>query len=228
MHAKPDFQYFYYPELDSSNEEARRQLQAETLNQATVIRTGSQTAGRGTQGRQWHSPPGAGLYFSIVHPFFALDEMPAATIPLTPIFTLAAGVACAETIRELTGLSIQLKPINDLYVENQKLGGILVESLITRNECKALITGIGINVFEDAIIAEGCKQDERGNVPASLQSAIAPHIFNQWHGDAIMQELCAAITERVHQLYAALIAGNQDAILVRYHTYKLPQYELTI
>jgi biotin-[acetyl-CoA-carboxylase] ligase BirA-like protein len=222
----PKFQLFQHVELDSTNEEARRQLQAGALNQLSIIRAASQTAGRGTQGRQWISPAGAGLYFSIVHPFWALAEMPPEDIPLTPIFTLAAGVACAETIRELTGLQIQLKPINDLYVENRKLGGILVESLITQNQCKALITGIGINVLEHQSVAEGCKQDERGNQPISLQSAIAPHIFSQWHGDAIMQELCEAISQQVHHLYLELIAGNAEAILNRYQTFKLPGYEL--
>lgn len=220
------FQLIEHAELDSTSEEARRLLQAEDLDRLTIIRAESQTAGRGTQGRAWLSPPGAGLYFSIVHPFSALTETLSSEVPLTPIFTLAAGVACAETIRELTGQWIQLKPINDLYVEDRKLGGILVESLITGNQCKALITGIGINVFEHALITEGCREEARGNRPISLQACVAPHIFSQWHGDAIMRELCEAIAQSVHRVYQDLIAGQSEAILARYHAYKLPGYEL--
>lgn len=228
MRPNPEFQFIHHGTLDSTNEEARRQIQAEALERPSVIRAANQTAGRGTQGRPWLSPMGAGLYFSIVHPFSALDETPPESIPLTPVFTLAAGVACAETIRELTGLSIQLKPTNDLYVENRKLGGILVESLITRNHCRALITGIGINVLEHPSVTEGCEREQRGNRPISLQAAIAPPIFNQWHADAMMQELCETITHQVHALYLKLIAGDSASILSRYQSYKLPGYELSV
>lgn len=226
MRLSPEFNHLEYSELDSTNEEARRLLQVDSLNQITIIRASSQTAGRGTQGRPWISPPGAGLYFSIVHPFSALAEMPAHMVPLTPVFTLAAGVACAETIQELTGLRIQLKPVNDLYVENRKLGGILVESLISQNHCKALITGIGINVFEHIAVADACEQEARGNQPISLQSCISPQIFNQWHCDAIMRELCHSIARNIHTLYQALIAGEQEVILSRYEAFKLPDFEI--
>ncbi len=217
-----------YAELDSTNEEARRLLQAESLHGLTLIRTLSQTAGRGTQGRPWISPPGAGLYFSIVHPFSALEATHQTEIPLTPIFTLAAGVACAETIRDMTGLTIQLKPVNDLYVDNRKLGGILVESLITGNHCRALITGIGINVFEHEAVVTGCETENRGNRPVSLQACMPPQLFNQWHGEAIMDELSRAITTQVHCLYQSLIAGEFELILARYEAFKLAGYDLPI
>ncbi len=214
------FQYIEYTELDSTNEEARRLLQSETLERLTLIRADSQTAGRGTQGRPWISPSGAGLYFSLVHPFSTLAEMQPHTVPLTPTFTLAAGAACAETIEELTGLRIQLKPVNDLYVQGQKLGGILVESLMSSNQCKALITGIGINLFRHTDVAAGCAQEARGNQPVSLQDCIAEQIFNQWHPDAIKRELCQAIAQNVHRFYQQLINGQEALILERYEHFK--------
>lgn len=222
MHAIPEFQQFHHVELDSTNEEARRLLQANALTQPAIIRADAQTAGKGTQGRPWISPAGAGLYFSIVHPFAANAVQPPAEIPLTPVFTLAAGVACAETIHELTGLTIQLKPINDLYVEGRKLGGILVESLIRENHCQALITGIGINIFTHATVLSGCEQEARGNQPVSLQACISPQLFGQWHGDAIKAELCQAIALNVHRLYQTLIAGDSDSIQAQYERYRLP------
>jgi BirA family biotin operon repressor/biotin-[acetyl-CoA-carboxylase] ligase len=222
MTSRPLFQYIEATELDSTNEEARRLLQAEALNRLTIIRADSQTAGRGTQGRSWISPPGAGLYFSLVHPFFALTDVQPNAVPLTPIFTLAVGVACAETIEELSGLRIHLKPINDLYVHNRKLGGILVESLMSSNQCKALITGIGINIFRHADLYTGCEQEGRGNQPTSLQDCIPEQLFNQWHGDAIKKELCHTIAENVHRLYLALIAGEESLILERYEHFKQP------
>ncbi|WP_303674649.1 biotin--[acetyl-CoA-carboxylase] ligase [Vampirovibrio chlorellavorus] len=234
MFPQTRFHYIEAPELDSTNEEARRLLQAEALSGPAIIRAHQQTAGRGTQGRTWHSPAGAGLYFSVVHPFAGWVEVPPALVPITPLFTLAAGVACAESVRDLTGLELQLKPINDLCVNGQKLGGILVESLISQNQCQALITGIGINVFEQDSIIAACLEEGRGNQPISLQACIPPHHFEQFlrldggQGQALMRELCDAIAGTVDDLYRALILGEHRSILARYRECQLPGTELRI
>lgn len=237
------FQVRLYPELDSTNEEAKRLLAQGLLQRPTILRAACQTAGRGTQGRQWFSPPGAGLYFSIIHPFdgvawshesngepdfAAVSADRLAQAPLTPLFTLAAGVACAETLASLTGLSIQLKPINDLYVEGRKLGGILTESLVSDNRCRALITGIGINVREHPEIEAGCAQEEaqRGNRPVSLQACIAPQLFNQWQPEAILEELSHSIALAVEQKYRHLATGQAQQLLVEYRRFKLPEFAL--
>ncbi len=255
----------HYPELDSTNEESKRLLAQEDISSPLIVRADSQTAGKGTQGRQWFSPPGAGLYFSVVHsfetgsdwllpaihptgdaPFHSMNEwnesfheadqfwsasqgqdsQSKGSIPLTPLFTLAAGVACAETVATLTGLSIQLKPINDLYVEGRKLGGILTESLISENRCKALITGIGINLREHEAVQEGCTQDQRGHQPISLQACIAPQLFQQWHPAALMEELSQAIAMAVDEQYRRLAQGRTTELLAAYLRYKLPEIDM--
>ena len=264
----PPFAVRHYPELDSTNEEAKRLLAQEHFSSPVIVRANSQTAGKGTQGRQWFSPPGAGLYFSVVHSFEAgtdwrlpsmhpngddpfhsangwnesnesfneagpiwsnnpgANTQQTGSIPLTPLFTLAAGVACAETVAALTGLTIQLKPINDLYVEGRKLGGILTESLISENRCKALITGIGINLREHEAVQDGCAQEQRGHQPISLQACIAPHLFQQWHPDALMEELSQAIAMAVDEQYRRLVQGRTATLLKSYHRYKLPEVDL--
>lgn len=243
---RPAFEVFHYAELDSTNEEAKRLLAQGDIQRPVILRADCQTAGKGTQGRQWFSPPGAGLYFSIVHPLngagaelgdaggIDLDEIdrePAtlATLsqaPLTPLFTLAGGVACAETLALLTGLTIQLKPVNDLYVEGRKLGGILTESLISENRCRALITGIGINVRDHAAIQAGCQQEDRGQRPISLQACIAPQLFNQWHPDALLEELSQTIAVAVEKQYQLLAQGQSRALLAEYLRFKLPEVDL--
>lgn len=225
------FEVRHYGELDSTNEEAKRLLASDEIRQTVIIRADCQTAGKGTQGRQWISPAGAGLYFSIVHPFEPLSqtsESNMAAVPLTPLFTLAAGVACAETLVSLTGLTIQLKPINDLYVEDRKLGGILTESLISENRCRALITGIGINIRQNEAIQAGCEQDNRGNHPTSLQHCIAPYLFSQWHLDALLEELSQTIALAVHAQYQQLMQGEAEALLANYLRYKLPEMDLPL
>lgn len=228
------FQYLEFPELDSTNEEAKRLLQAEALRGPAIIRAHHQTAGRGTHGRAWISPAGAGLYFSVVHPFSFWVDMPPALVPITPLFTIAAGVACAESIRELTGLELQLKPINDLYVNGRKLGGILVESLISQSQCQALITGIGINVFEHAVTVEACQQEGRGNRPISLQACIPPHYFERFRqldggqGQVLMRELSEAIANNLEGMYRALILGESALIMSRYGELQIPGTELVL
>ena len=104
--------------------------------------TDHQTAGRGRltkEGtRDWVEKPGTSLLMSLlVH-----TGVPQRCVPR---ITLVAGVACAETLRSVSGLNVVLKWPNDLLVGSHKLGGILVESAAgTRPQ--AVVVGIGINV----------------------------------------------------------------------------------
>lgn len=211
--------------LDSTNEEAKRLVNAGHAEKPVIIRALTQTAGKGTQGRRWISPAGVGLYFSIVHPFIGLKDS-AQAIPLTPLFTIAAGVACAQAIEELTQLKIQLKPINDLYIEGQKLGGILVESIISNGQCRAVITGIGINILRHEEVQAGCEQDARGNQPTSLQACVPPLVFSQWTVEQIAQELMMQIAQNVQQAYQQLLNGQPAEILENYAAYKLADYPM--
>lgn len=131
----------YYNEIDSTNEEAKRLISLGKILETTYILADSQSAGKGTRGRVWSSPKGVGLYLSIVHipkekEFFET----------TTLYTLASGVACVEVLKEELDINVQLKPINDLYFEGKKLGGILVESRLGKEGLSSLITGIGINI----------------------------------------------------------------------------------
>lgn len=98
-----------------------------------------QQAGRGRRGRDWVSPFGANLYFSLGWPFASLP-------PDFPALGLAAGVAARRALMDVGYDGVQLKWPNDLYANGAKLGGILLEM---RGEppgpCR-VIAGIGINV----------------------------------------------------------------------------------
>jgi BirA family transcriptional regulator, biotin operon repressor / biotin---[acetyl-CoA-carboxylase] ligase len=120
-----------------------------------------QTAGRGRGDHAWHSAAGEGLYVSVL----LRPQLPAARLPLLP---LAAGLAAAAAIHEVSGLPVDLRWPNDLLISTprtktspwgprvgpRKAGGILVEA---RNESKgppnavaphAVVVGIGINVHQ--------------------------------------------------------------------------------
>lgn len=101
----------------------------------------AQGAGRGRLGRIWQSPPGKGLYCSIiVRPRISIEDYSK--------ITLTAGLAVAVALEETTGLELELKWPNDVYAEGKKLCGILTESssLTEEMDGRFAIVGIGINV----------------------------------------------------------------------------------
>jgi BirA family biotin operon repressor/biotin-[acetyl-CoA-carboxylase] ligase len=77
--------------------------------------------------------------------------IPASRLPLLP---LAAGLAAAEAIRNIAGLTIDLRWPNDLLIGPRKVGGILVESKISGGSAEFIVVGIGINVHQRAFASE--------------------------------------------------------------------------
>ena len=123
-----------------STNDAAKALAGEGAVEGTVLVAEEQTAGRGTKGRSWFSPPKKGLYAS----FILRPEK--ACLPLLP---LAAGLACADAVRESTGAEIGLKWPNDLVWKGKKLGGILCESSFSGDDLNYAVVGIGLNVNHD-------------------------------------------------------------------------------
>ena len=126
-------------DVDSTNAEVARRLQAGPSTLPVVI-ADSQTAGRGRRGRNWASPRGENLYLSVGLTvrggFSALDGM-----------SLVLGVAVSRALTALGAPGVGLKWPNDLFSDQKKLGGILVEiqGELQDGEIQ-VIAGIGINV----------------------------------------------------------------------------------
>ena len=112
-----------YPETDSTNNRALA-----TSGDGVVIVAESQTAGRGRHGRQWHSAPGLGLWFSV-----GMDGD-------LPGLTFAAALAVRDALA--SDVTLRVKWPNDLLLNGKKVCGILVEH---RHGRTAL--GIGINLY---------------------------------------------------------------------------------
>lgn len=102
-----------------------------------------QLAGRGRGDHGWVSVAGEGLYVSIL----LRPQIPVSRLTLLP---LAAGLAAAEAIRAVTGLTVDLRWPNDLLIGSRKAGGILVESQTDASTVSYAVVGIGINVHQRA------------------------------------------------------------------------------
>lgn len=107
----------------------------------TAVVAERQTRGRGRLGRSWASPPGVGLWVSVV----LRPPLPAGAAPAV---TLAAGVASAEAIEAVADVRVALKWPNDLLLDCRKVGGILTELRAEEERVAYLVVGIGINVHQ--------------------------------------------------------------------------------
>jgi len=138
----------YYSEVESTNDLALSAA-SHGAPHGAVILADAQRAGRGRQGRTWFSPPGAGLYLSVVLRSQAWDGA-------LSLVTLAAGVAAATGLTAATGLAVELKWPNDVVIGRpwRKLAGILAESASSGPRIDAVIVGIGVNLRRSAFPPE--------------------------------------------------------------------------
>ncbi|MGS0537184.1 bifunctional biotin--[acetyl-CoA-carboxylase] ligase/biotin operon repressor BirA [Pseudoalteromonas sp. SaAl2] len=128
------------PIIDSTNSELMRRIAAkQQLESGTVIVAEMQQAGRGRRGRVWQSPFGANLYYSY---YWKLDDGLQAAMGMS----IAVGLAVYDTLKALYQLDIELKWPNDIYLNKEKLAGVLVElDGQPQGPCQ-LVIGIGINL----------------------------------------------------------------------------------
>ena len=135
----------YFPELASTNDAAAALAAAGAADGTTVI-ADHQTAGRGRRGRTWDSPPGVGLYLSVI----LAGRQP-------PVLALLAGVAVAEAVQGTTGVAVGLKWPNDVVARpagdgaaafpRRKIAGVLTEVVSGGSgRDAATVVGIGVNV----------------------------------------------------------------------------------
>lgn len=97
-----------------------------------------QTAGRGRTGKSWASQPGAGIWLTMI-------ERPT-DISGLEVLSLRMGIAAAEALDRFAPEPIRLKWPNDLYIDEGKLGGILVEARWRERSVEWIAIGLGVNV----------------------------------------------------------------------------------
>lgn len=110
--------------LPSTNERLLQAPATPTAGCLAVCLAGHQSAGRGRNGKNWHSPAGDGLLLSVSR---------AAPKPPDGSLALALGVAIAEGLETFVSDRVELKWPNDLVAQDRKLGGILVETSTQAN-----------------------------------------------------------------------------------------------
>jgi len=136
----------YFPSIPSTNTHAMQQADAGAPD-GSVYCADEQTLGRGRGAHSWSSPPGSGLYVSILlRPRIA----PADILWLS----LAAGLAVQKAIHDVTSLRADLRWPNDLLFGRKKFCGILTEINAEFTRVRHAVIGIGINVHQPEFPAE--------------------------------------------------------------------------
>lgn len=125
-------------EVDSTNAYVRS-LAKEGAPEGTAVIALKQTAGRGRLGRSFYSPEG-GIYLSLL----LRPQIPPTD---TLLITVAAAVAAADAIESTSGTETKIKWVNDIYVDDKKVCGILTEGAISEKQTLDFaVLGIGINL----------------------------------------------------------------------------------
>lgn len=179
--------------VDSTNNYIAKRILVDNLPSGTVILADEQTNGRGQRGKIWQSESGNNLTFSIY-----LSNV---NLSVDRQFDLNIWVSVA-LCRALTkiGLTPSIKWPNDIYIESNKIAGILIENSLSNTGIKHSIVGIGLNINQvnfDCINATSLKIElgEWRNVQEVLFQIIEQ--FN--HAD--MNEIKGLKQEYLNQLY---------------------------
>ncbi len=175
------FRIHHFEEIGSTNTHAM-QAGAGDAPHGSVYVADAQTAGRGRGAHTWVSPPGSGLYVSVLlRPAIAPSD--------ALFFSLAAGLAARAAVGEIAGVTADIRWPNDLLVGRRKLGGILSEMHAEVTRVRFLVIGIGINMHQQSF-------------PPGL-NATSLTLENPY-GDFTREQLLASLLSHLEQETAAL------------------------
>ncbi len=128
----------YYDSIDSTNEEAKRQAAAGAPDYSLYF-SDNQTAGKGRRGRNWESPKGEDVFFSLLlRPDLPTDR--------ASMVTLVAAAAVRAAVHQISGESCFIKWPNDIVMNGKKVCGILTEMSVEMTEIDYVVIGIGVNL----------------------------------------------------------------------------------
>jgi BirA family transcriptional regulator, biotin operon repressor / biotin---[acetyl-CoA-carboxylase] ligase len=186
------------PEVESTNNYAMGLAHAAMAQHGTAVFTCRQTKGKGQRTKSWESEPGQNLALSvIIEPKrLALDE--------SFLLSMAIAVAAKNLLLELSNADVKIKWPNDLYINDRKAGGILIENKVSGTSWKYAICGIGINV----------NQTEFGDLQ---QKAISLKQVSgkEFHPTEVARQLCAYVDLQYNQLQrdkTPVIAEYRDSL----------------
>lgn len=169
----------YFDRVGSTNDEAAQWTSRAAPDLALVV-ADEQTSGRGQAGRNWYTPQGSALAFSIVV-YPTLGDSGSVSR-----MTALGALAVCDTLKNRYHLPAKIKWPNDVLLEDKKVAGVLVEAQWTGDRLGSLILGIGINV-----------------TPASIETTLASEPVLHFPSTCI-ESILGRPLDRLELLYAVL------------------------
>lgn len=182
--------------VDSTNVHALQLAAGQDVGHGTVVFARRQTAGKGQRGQSWQAEPGSSILMSVVLDTAGIEG--GCGFPLS----VAAALAGSDLLRGLLGEAARIKWPNDLYWQDSKAGGILIENILRGGHCRRSVVGIGINVNQAAF-------DASLPNPVSIRQATG-HLHDP---EALAKDLCVHLEARL----SALAAGEWSGLLSAYN-----------
>lgn len=162
-----EYKIEFYEEIDSTNTLLKNMI-CDKKNDVSCVIAKSQTRGKGTQGRSFFSYNG-GIYLS-------LKISPEMISSNSELVTIVTAVAVLKAIKKITKIKCGIKWVNDIFLKDKKVGGILTEGEFDKstNKLKYIIVGIGINLFQPK---EDFPKALEGNYSTLLNSEFDEKIY---------------------------------------------------
>jgi len=117
----------------------------------TLVIADEQTEGRGRSGAQWSSPGGSGLWLTLLE-----RPRPASGVD---VLSLRVGLRCARALDRFASEPVRLKWPNDLYVQDRKLAGVLIEARWREQRLEWVAIGLGVNVASPRGVSDAASLD---------------------------------------------------------------------
>ncbi len=191
-------QHIHIAETDSTNSELRRLMNHEQIENLFMLTAGFQTAGRGQVGNKWESNRDENLLMSIIMRPKQLD------VRQQYLLSMAISSAVARAVRHIVD-NVRMKWPNDVYVDNKKLGGILIENTLRGTLIADSIMGLGLNVNQTLFVSDAPN-------PISLQMLTNKSHSIQSLAQSIQQEMAIALNlvdneqfDTIHDEYISLL-----------------------
>ncbi|MEW6103408.1 MAG: biotin--[acetyl-CoA-carboxylase] ligase [bacterium] len=175
-----------------STQDLARSLILSGANDGEVVISEIQSSGRGRRGDKWISPKG-GLWFSIILFPYNLN------VDSLSLFSLGISFAISEAIKQETGLFCFTKWPNDLYINEKKIGGILIETDVSLNRVNWLIIGVGINV----------------NIDKGLLPENATSIKEELKKEVSLEDLFLSILNGIDEIYQNIDGISEQIPIIK-------------
>ena len=176
------YKQYFYRKIDSTQLEIWRRIEANKIDNKTVVIADIQTNGKGTHGRKWYTDEVNNIAFSFFRQINCeIDKLDGLTTEMAQIIL--------DIFKELYQVNLQIKLPNDIFYNDKKVGGILSETKVSGNIVKYIVVGIGINTCQTEF------DTEIKNIATSIKNEFGIDVDRM----KIIEEFCNRFEKRISE-----------------------------